>query len=97
MTDKNLVILSDAPAAHVAGDGHDFGSVNLDRIRASIDLASGAHKSLQELEATPDDLRALRLDINDLSDALRAIAGELYQVGRGLREGRISVEDPYSS
>ncbi len=85
-----IVAFENAPAVHVSGEGEDLGTVSLKTIEHAIDLARGAYSTVDEL--TLDDFDQVRDAIKLLSDGLSAVAGELYQVGRGIRMGRITIE-----
>ena len=92
MTDKNLMILGD-PGAETGESGDGYGSVNLNSLSRASKLANDAFSTVEEVKDVPDDLASLREAVNKLSDAVGVLADELYQVGIGVREGRIAVVD----
>jgi hypothetical protein len=92
MTDKNLTVLTN-PAAETGESGDGYGSVNLNSLSRASKLANDAFATVEEVKDVPDDLASLREAVNKLSDAVGVLADELYQVGVGVREGRIAVVD----
>jgi hypothetical protein len=92
MTDKNLMVLTN-PVAETGESGDGYGSVNLNSLSRASKLANDAFATVEEVKDVPDDLASLREAVNKLSDAVGVLADELYQVGVGVREGRIAVVD----
>lgn len=91
MTDKNLVILGEPPAAFIAGSDTAYGNINLITLIDALDRAGTAFRNAEEVAASPDTIESLRRDLNALSDAVRSLAGEVLQIGAGVRHGRIAV------
>lgn len=87
MTDKVITLVENPPAAFEAGSPEEYGQIDLQQLTGLIDLAANAHNELGEA----DDPESLRQGINDLSDAVRNLAGQVYQVGIAARSGRIAV------
>jgi hypothetical protein len=90
MTDKNLTIVDGSTSAGGDSDA-GYGSVNLNALSRASKLANDAFATVEEVKDVPDDLASLREAVNKLSDAVGVLADELYQVGVGVREGRIAV------
>ncbi|MGR2751491.1 hypothetical protein [Agromyces arachidis] len=89
MTEKALIVVDydELPGATQAPSGVGF--VALTTITGLIDNVHRVYKSADDLEGSPDTIESLRADINALSDSLRLLAGEVYQIGRGIEAGRI--------
>lgn len=91
MTDRVLTIPTDPPAMVMAGSPDDYGSIDVASIRLAGDLAGRAYRRSEELVDRPDDIASLRAAVNELSDALNTVVGQLYQVAHGLSTGRLAV------
>lgn len=91
MPDTPLLVVDfdDLPGAIQAPSGVGF--VSLTTITGLIDNAARAYKTAEDLAASPDTLESLRASVNILSDAVRLLAAEVYQIGRGIEAGRISA------
>lgn len=90
MSYKNLVVLDDA-ASEAGEESVGYGSVNLNSLSRASKLANDAFATAEEVKDVPDDLASLREAVNKLSDAVGVLVDELYQVGIGVREGRLAV------
>ena len=93
MTDKNLIVISDPASAGNADSGDNYGTVDLNTISRATNLANDAFATAEEAKNVPDDMISLREAVNKLSDAVNLLADQLYQIGTGVREGRITVVD----
>lgn len=92
MTDQPLIVLSDPPAAVVAGSGQEYGSVSMDRAVMAHDLATRAYKRLSDPGVAPDDVASLRQAVSELSDAVSLLSGEIMQIAEGIAMRRIAAE-----
>jgi hypothetical protein len=93
MTDKNLIVIDDPATAGSSGADDNYGSIDLNTISRATNLANDAFATAEEAKNVPDDFVSLREAVNKLSDAVNLLADQLYQIGTGIREGRITVVD----
>lgn len=93
MSTRNFVIVDgdDAPAAIQAGNGNEHGVIDLEVIRQALEIANRTYAHKDSTTAPMDDRYTLRGAIQDLSEAMRAVCGQLLQLEAGVRTGRISV------
>ncbi|MDQ0576456.1 hypothetical protein [Agromyces albus] len=91
MTDRVLTIPTDPPAMVIAGSPDDYGSLDVGSIRLAAEFAGNAFRRAEELTENPDDIASLRAAVNELSDGLNTVVGQLYQIAHGLATGRLAV------
>lgn len=91
MNDRVLTIPTNPPAIVKAGSGEDYGLIEFSSLLLAAELASKAYRRAEELAEKPDDLATLREAVNDLSDGLNTVVGQLYQIARGIEHGRLTV------
>jgi len=89
MASIESVPFEEVPAVQVASRGPITHVVGLNRINDAMTRASGAFRRAEE---APDDVASLRRSVNDLSDAVRTLSAELYNLTAGVRDGLIAVE-----
>lgn len=89
MSTRNFVIVDsdDAPA------NGDQGVIDLEVIRHALQIANRVSAHKDSTTAPMDDRYTLRGAIQDLSEALGAVCGQLAQLEAGVRSGRISITD----
>lgn len=87
----HFVPAEDIPGAQIAGATDTVYTVNITNIDEALNLARGAFKGRELLDGIDDNAASLRNDINKLSDALTVLAPELYNLLRGIENGRIGV------
>lgn len=90
MTEKNLIILTD-PSDVGDDSAAQYGTLDLNTVSRATNLANDAFATAEEVKDVPDDMITIREAINKLADAVGLLTEQLYQVGVGVREGRITV------
>ncbi|CAN5540169.1 hypothetical protein BH10ACT7_BH10ACT7_12160 [soil metagenome] len=92
MSTRNFVIVDgdDVPAVSEAG-GDTHGVIDLGVIRHALEIANRTYAHKDSTTAPMDDRYTLRGAIQDLSEAMLAVCGQLVQLEAGVRSGRISV------
>lgn len=90
MTEQNLPVLVNLPSA-VVNDVGSYGLIEFETIELATSLANRAFKRIDEVAQSPDTHDSLRAAVNNLSDAISAISGQLMQLEHGIKTGRIAV------
>ena len=94
MTDKQLTILTDPPAAYIAGSGDDFAVVKTSTVVKAADMAQEAYLIADQLATNKgNDIVEIKRALLKLSDALSLLAGETANVTLGVKHGRITHDD----
>lgn len=87
MSDKPLMIIDNPPFMVVAGSGDEYGAVDGSLLLHLMDMAGNAYVS----EGEEVDVAELVKRVNLLSDAVRNLAGQVFQIHEGIESGRIAV------
>lgn len=97
MTTKPIEHDDNPPAVQIAGPNGEYacGSVDVATVRQAHEMANNAYQFAASFGEVADDerVRLLQAAVKQLADAVMALTGEVGQIARGARSGRISVHD----